>query len=280
MSTTHDSNVDSSPSPPRKQSVGQRVFLMFLGFVIVFYGSILAYHTLVPQRSATTEKDADAGLLEQCRQLCLAYGLVPTGHVANDAKAYVRANRTGRPEPLHEILMDKDFVPATTQDHPLLGRIAPDFRLKDDRGEVFQLSQLSAEGPVIVVFYYGYHCSHCVAQLFALNEDLEKFKGMGARIVALSADSPEETAARFAEYGRFEFPVLADLDNAVAEQYGVYRPAIADKPAELLHGTFVVDQTGRIVWTYKGTQPFMDSKSLLFLLGQDHDEPQAASTAL
>jgi thioredoxin-dependent peroxiredoxin len=257
----------------RKQParIGRQLFLMFLGFVTVFYGVILAYHTLVPRRS-TSEPDAvRANLLERCRELCLAYGLVPTGHIANDAKAYLRSEKA-KPlfNPLHEILADEKFVAQESQPHSLLGKTAPDFELPDDEGKSVSLKSLLEDGPVVVVFYYGYHCNHCVGQLFGLNEDLPRFIEMGTRVVAISGDPPELTAKRFAEYGRFEFPVLSDKDNQVAQLFSTFRPESVGQPELLLHGTFVIDSDGTVLWTNTGNKPFLDNKTLLTVIAKQH----------
>ena len=45
----------------------------------------------------------------------------------------------------------------------------------------------------MLVFYYGYHCNHCVKQLFGLHDDIERFRALGATVVAVSADLPETT---------------------------------------------------------------------------------------
>jgi peroxiredoxin len=116
---------------------------------------------------------------------------------------------------------------------------------------------------VVVVFYYGYWCSHCVAQLFALNEDIDKFRALGGQVIAISADPPEQTAERFAQYGRFDFPVLSDADNRTAQRYDVFRAANGDQPAEQRHGTFLIGANGRVLWCNTGDKPFLDNKSLL-----------------
>jgi len=197
--------------------------------------------------------------MDECRDLCLQYGLLPTGDVAADAKAFLVAART---QPLQNAAPK---APVASQSHPLLGKIAPEFELPDDEGKRWSLSELRQNGPVIVVFYYGYHCSHCVAQLFGLEDDLRKFKDQGVRIVALSADPPVVTAARFREYGQFHFPVLSDENYQIAEKYGVYRRATADREDDLKHGTFLVNQNGQIAWAYVGNLPFVDNKLLLDL---------------
>ena len=268
---------NSSHRPPAERSgsprkLGRQLFLMFLGFITVFYGVILAYHMLVPRREVTEPNGPSANLLEKCRELCLAYGLVPTGHLANDAKAYLRSEKT-RPlvEPLHEILSDAKFVPKESQPHELLGKTAPDFELPDDGGVLVSLKALLNEGPVVLVFYYGYHCNHCVGQLFGLNEDLPRFVEMGTQVVAISGDPVDLTAKRFAEYGRFYFPVLSDKDNRVAQQFGVFQSEADGKPEMQLHGTFVINSDGMVLWANTGNKPFLDNQTLLTVIARQHD---------
>jgi thioredoxin-dependent peroxiredoxin len=234
----------TGPNAPRpRRSAATWVFLGLLAVGAVCCVALIVYRARVPN-------GADE------------YGLVPTGDVATDAKAFLAAARgqtTTKPadNPLAE------QVPS-----PLVGKTAPDFELIDTDGHRVWLHELRHDGPVVVVFYYGYYCSHCVAQLFALEEDLPKFAKTGARVVALSADPPETTAARFKQYGRFHFPVLSDRANKVAEQFGVYTRAKDDRQEDLKHGTFVIDTTGRIVWGSAGDRPFVDNQFLLSLLAQ------------
>jgi thioredoxin-dependent peroxiredoxin len=224
---------------PRRSS-GTWLFLGLLGLGAAACSALIVYRMSVP-------RGADE------------YGLVPTGDVATDAKTFLAAARSQSlpPEKLAESRA------AVEQASPLVGTVAPDFELNDSEGHRVALRDLRRDGPVIVVFYYGYYCSHCVAQLFALEEELPKFAKHGVHIVALSADPPETTAARFRQYGRFHYPVLSDRDNKIAEQYGVYTPAVGDHDEDLKHATFIVDKTGHIIWGYAGSQPFIDNALLL-----------------
>ncbi len=238
---TSAAKCDGDARRPRR-SAATWLFLGLLGAGAVACVALIAYRTLVP-------RDADE------------YGLVPTGNVAADAKTFLA---TARAQSLPPQKLAESRA-ALGQASPLLGTTAPDFELSDTEGHRVALRDLRRTGPVIVVFYYGYYCSHCVAQLFALEEDLPKFAERGVQIVALSADPLETTAARFRQYGHFHFPVLSDRDNKVAEQYSVYTPAVGDHDEDLKHGTFIVDTSGRIVWSYTGSQPFVDNGLLLKL---------------
>ena len=143
--------------------------------------------------------------------------------------------------------------------------MAPDFELPDDQGKVWSLRELRSRGPVIVVFYYGYHCSHCVAQLFGLEEDSGEVHETRGEHRGAHADPVAETASKFRQYGRFHFPVLADSESLVAEKFGVYRRATATADESLKHGTFIVSASGHIDWAYSGNQPFLDNAQLLAL---------------
>jgi peroxiredoxin len=150
----------------------------------------------------------------------------PAKNVAAEARAFL-SERGVRPlsESLMQILTQTAGSPTPTQPHPLLGKTAPDFELADPNGRRHTLGSFLKRGPVVLVFYYGYFCDHCVSQLFALDQDLGYVHEMGAEVVALSPDPPAKTRQRFRQFGAFHFPVLADEKNAVAECYGVFRPA-------------------------------------------------------
>lgn len=204
------------------------------------------------------------GLLAAGGALLVAY--LRQGPSGPDLAEAARADLERRGyQPVDEEL--KDYKPVPTQAHPLLGLTAPDFTLTDTAGTARPLADALKAGPVVVVFYYGYHCDHCVSQLFALHKDIDKFQSLGATVLAISADAPELTRARYQQYGAFAFPVLADPGNAVATLYGTYKPGKnPGDQGDLMHGTFVLDGRGHVVWANRGEGPFTDNRTLLTLL--------------
>lgn len=278
------SSTESVPSPaavPAESAAREwstRAFLGFLGTVTCVYAAVLIYHIARPPGTVA----ADANLLEQCRQICLKYGLVSTGNVRQDAEAFLAAARS-RPltQALHELLSDSQFQPASTQPHKLLQQSAPGFSLSDETGARRSLSEINRNCPTVVVFYLGYGCSHCVAQLLALDRDLHSFRELDAEIVAISSDSSDHTASRFREFGRFGFPVLSDSDNAIATQWGVFTPEADGRSEDRLHGTFVVDRAGTVIWAATGQEPFLDNRSLLHVIAAAQGlMPSSVSTTL
>ena len=188
--------------------------------------------------------------------------------VAEAARAFLRDHKV-KPlsAPLERLLTDKTKR-IKTQTHPLLGQPAPSFDLKNAREQVSSLREYIHRGPVVLVFYYGYYCNHCVGQLFALHDDIAKFRELGAEVIAVSADPPELTRQRFRQYGDFAFPVLSDTGNKIAQIYGVYRPAAGEKAEDQQHGTFVIARDGRVHWVHCGYEPFTGNLTLLYELAR------------
>lgn len=269
--STNELSGDERPSlpddsgAPDERASGTKIFLWFLGVVSCLYAAILVYHVAKPPE---TVQDEDS-LLEQCRQICMQYGLVSTGNVRRDAQAYLDVAQKQRlTDGLSVILADSSFKPVGSQPFELLNQSAPEFALPDENKIEQKLSVLGKDRPVVLVFYLGYGCSHCVAQLLAMDKDLHYFRELDADVVAISSDTPEHTTERYAEYGAFHFTVLADEDQTVAETWGVYQPETDEKPEFRKHGTFIIDRNGKIIWGAKGTEPFLDNKSLLHLIAK------------
>lgn len=185
-------------------------------------------------------------------------------NVAQEARRYLQEHSiTPLSQELEQLLSEQAGPTIPTQEHPLLQKNAPDFVLSDDQGSPTSLSEQLRHGSTVIVFYYGYHCNHCVGQLFAIHDDIAKFKELGARVLAISADPTDETQARFKEYGRFDFPVLSDPDQRIATKYGMFKPATPASDEKLVHGTFVVSPSGEVTWANFGDEPFTDNRTLL-----------------
>lgn len=265
LSNPEESNAKAPIAETQEREWGTRIFLGFLFVIACGYATMLIYHVSRPP-GTVAEND---GLMEQCRQICLRYGLVSTGNVRKDAEAYLQvAQQQHLTEGLAQILSETTFIPTKSQDHPLLNQTAPEFALPDDSGKSKTLSELAKDRPLVVVFYLGYGCSHCVAQLIAIDKDLHYFRELDADVVAISADESTHTAEKFQEYGRFHFPVLADVDNAVGQAWGVYQPQTESQNEFAKHGTFIVDRRGKVIFAEVGSEPFLDNKSLLHIVAR------------
>lgn len=242
--TDHTDPLPSSPETPTASSTRWQRWAVALGVLCLLAGTALAVGLLQRDRHQANPEQPD---------------------LAQEAQADLdRRNYKPLSDPLEALVNDPNYNPIPTQAHPLLGLPAPDLTLTDTDGKLVSLSEKLKDGPVVLVFYYGYHCNHCVSQLFALSKDIEKFNELGATVLSISADPSEQTRERFNQYGAFGFPVLSDPSNAVATKYGTYTPsAKLGEDGDLLHGTFVIDRAGRVVWANRGDGPFTENRTLL-----------------
>ncbi|MEM6915536.1 MAG: redoxin domain-containing protein [Verrucomicrobiota bacterium] len=135
---------------------------------------------------------------------------------------------------------------------------APEFTLPDEEGTLH--SRTDFKGPLLVLFFLGKECSHCMDQLNAFAPEAEAFRNLGIEIVAVSTDSVEglrETVDT--DSLPFPFPLLADPS---LDRFRAYR-AYDDFEDMPLHGTFFLDETGDIRWQEISYEPFLHPEWLL-----------------
>jgi peroxiredoxin len=100
------------------------------------------------------------------------------------------------------------------------GAIAPDFILPDASGYTVRLAKLLRKGPVILSFYRGGWCPYCNLELRAYQALASRMQALGVRLVAISPELPDETAATVRE-NALGFDVVSDVGSEVAKAYGV-----------------------------------------------------------
>jgi peroxiredoxin len=101
------------------------------------------------------------------------------------------------------------------------GAKAPDFELRAMDGRRFVLSEELAHGPLVLAFF-KVSCPVC-QYAFPFLERLERAYGhQGVRIIAVSQNDPNKTAAFTKEFG-VTFPVLLDDEDTypVSNAYGL-----------------------------------------------------------
>jgi peroxiredoxin len=141
---------------------------------------------------------------------------------------------------------------------------APIFGLRDAEGKPFTLERVS-DSPVLLLFYLGSKCAHCVQQLGKFEALAEDFRRENLSIVAVSSETPEQLShGRAAKGGApYPFPLLSDPTLKLFQEYRCYD----DFEKTPLHGTFLIDadKAGRtrIRWQDISYDPFMDAPFLL-----------------
>jgi len=138
---------------------------------------------------------------------------------------------------------------------------APGWSLPDAQNRQLALRQYKGK-PVIVIFYLGNGCPHCIEQLAAFAPMTEDYAKLGISLVAISTDSIDglkETAKKASANGGFPFPLLSDKSMQIFKAYR----AFDDFENQPLHGTFLIDGEGMVRWQDISYQPFTETKFLL-----------------
>lgn len=105
------------------------------------------------------------------------------------------------------------------------------FSLKNKEGLTKELSDYLKKGPVILTFYRGIWCPYCNLQLASYNKNLDKFKELGANLVALTPEGKDSKEALLQSslpqeakdqaVSHTDFDVLHDKNNEIAKKFGL-----------------------------------------------------------
>jgi peroxiredoxin (alkyl hydroperoxide reductase subunit C) len=112
----------------------------------------------------------------------------------------------------------------------------PDFKLADYRGKY------------VILFFYPLDFTFvCPSEILAFDRELATFKAKNCEIIGVSIDSQfshwawKNTPIKQGGIGNIQYPLVADLDKKISQQYGVLLDA-----GIALRGTFLIDREGVI----------------------------------
>lgn len=146
-----------------------------------------------------------------------------------------------------------------------VGDTIPEFSLPDQEGKTVSSRDLLKNGPLVINFYRGGWCPYCNLEIRALQKILPEIKALGGQMIGVSPELPGKIAET-AEKHSAEFPLLGDLGNKTAKQFGLaftlaeelrplYEQFGIDIPAhngdekyELpIPATYVIDKDGTVI---------------------------------
>ena len=118
--------------------------------------------------------------------------------------------------------------------------VMPDDSFKDD----FTLA--SYRGKYVVLFFYPLDFTFvCPSEIIAFDKALAKFKAKNTEVIGVSVDSHfthlawKNTPRSQGGIGPIQYPLVADLNKKIAEQYGVLLES-----GVALRGLFLIDTKG------------------------------------
>ena len=143
---------------------------------------------------------------------------------------------------------------------------APDFTLPSDSGDSVTLSAFRGS-PVVLYFYPRDDTPGCTAQACGIRDAWGEFERAGAVVLGVSPDS-ETSHVKFKEKYELPFPLLADADHKVAEEYGVWgeKSMYGKTYMGIERSTFVIDADGNIAKVLRKVKPDTHADDVLAAL--------------
>ena len=156
-----------------------------------------------------------------------------------------------------------------------VGDSAPQFSAESDAGITWYSTDYVGSNVLVVYFYPAAMTGGCTKQACAFRDDKATFDALGAMVVGVSGDEVENLVY-FKEAHQLNFPLLADPNGTIANQFGVALRdggsivrTVNDQEVTLERGvtasrwTFIIDKKGKIVYKNTEVNAAEDSKATL-----------------
>ena len=129
---------------------------------------------------------------------------------------------------------------------PTEGQDAPDFTAPASTGETISLASLKGK-PVVLYFYPKDDTPGCTTQACSFRDLKGEYDAAGAVILGVSKDD-NDSHGKFVQKFGLNFPLLADVDGALCEAYGVWveKNNYGKKYMGIERTTFVIDAEGKV----------------------------------
>ncbi len=146
------------------------------------------------------------------------------------------------------------------------GSKAPDLTLETDTGETLKLSSLLGKR-VVLYFYPKSDTPGCTVQACEFRDATQNYQATNAIVIGVSPDKVEKQA-KFREKFDLSFNLLADVDHAAAEKYGVWveKSMYGKKYMGVERTTFVIDKVGKIARIFHKVKPAGHAQEVLAAL--------------
>ena len=135
---------------------------------------------------------------------------------------------------------------------------APELDVKDSSGTRVTLEEYRGKN-VMLVFYLGQECAHCIKQLHDIGAKKTEWDRLNTVVLAVSSAAPEKNAEKLKSLGALPIRLLSDSHQENAHRFHSY-----DDFEEMeLHSTILIDRNGRVHWARNGGEPFGDMAFLV-----------------
>lgn len=127
-----------------------------------------------------------------------------------------------------------------------VGEKAPSIEAKDQDGNIVKLSDFQGK-KVVLYFYPKDDTPGCTAQACSLRDNYEALLAKGYAVLGVSADD-EKSHKKFANKYSLPFPLLADTEHNIVEDYHVWaeKSMYGKTYMGIVRTTFIIDENGVI----------------------------------
>lgn len=135
------------------------------------------------------------------------------------------------------------------------GTTAPAIQLQTDTEASFDLATLKGKN-VVLYFYPKADTPGCTIEAHEFNNALNEVAKFDAGVYGISPDAPK-IQAKFKAKFDLKFPLLCDVDHAVAEAYGVWgeKSMYGKKYMGVDRTTFIIGKDGKIAKVFSKVKP-------------------------
>jgi peroxiredoxin len=126
-----------------------------------------------------------------------------------------------------------------------VGKPAPDFTLRDEKGKDVKLSGFRGKKNVLLAFYAKDFTPGCASQWKDLRAERETFQSAEVQVLGISVDT-------VASHGKFRteleipYPLLSDAGGRVSKLYGVLARSASGDPVSR-RAVFLLDREGKVI---------------------------------
>ena len=113
----------------------------------------------------------------------------------------------------------------------IISEKAPDFVLRDLKGQKFRLGDRKGKQPVLIIFGATW-CTFCRAEIPHFKKIFETYGKKGLEVINIDIQESKEKVSKFAAQNQLPYPVLLDEDGTVSGVYdirGVPSMVLVDK---------------------------------------------------
>ncbi len=149
------------------------------------------------------------------------------------------------------------------------GTRAPDFTLRNQKGEEVSLSDFAGK-KVVLYFYPKDNTPGCTKQACAFASVWDRFESLGIPVVGISKDSVS-SHEKFAQKYQLPFTLLSDPELTVLNDYGVWqeKKLYGKISMGVVRTTYLIDENGRVEKVWPKVKPEQNAGEILAYLGAE-----------